>query len=356
MFLGVNEIRHEKARFILIVAVIVLVSYLTFFLTALAYGLATSYTQGIEKWQAGGLVMRDDANNNIGRSLLFDSDYDAVKLTADDKARVGVSAATIDLKDKEDVTLFGVEHGSFIDPKISEGRAIESNNEIVISDELKTLDLQIGDKIKFSGSKTEYKIVGFVDRATFQAAPIVYFNLNTWRLAAAEISGMTAMRDNSTFSAVITKTGNPAIDDGSLSWQTIGDFAFTLPGYSAQVATFSIMIGFLILIASFVLAIFIYILTIQKKGIFGVLKAEGIPNKYISRSVKSQIVILVVTGLAIGFALTLLTGWGLGNKVPFLVEPLFFFAIATLFLFFSAVGGIASVVAVTKIDPVEAIG
>ena len=44
MFLAINELVKEKARFILIVAVIALVSYLTFFLTALAYGLATSYT------------------------------------------------------------------------------------------------------------------------------------------------------------------------------------------------------------------------------------------------------------------------------------------------------------------------
>lgn len=36
MFLAINELLKEKTRFILIVAVIALVSYLTFFLTALA--------------------------------------------------------------------------------------------------------------------------------------------------------------------------------------------------------------------------------------------------------------------------------------------------------------------------------
>ena len=116
------------------------------------------------------------------------------------------------------------------------------------------------------------------------------------------------------------------------------------------------MIGFLIFIASFVLAIFIYILTIQKKSIFGILKAEGVPNSYISRSVKTQIVILVISGMAIGLACTLITGFGLAGKIPFMVQPLFFMGITSLFLFFSAVGGIASVRVVTKIDPVEAIG
>ncbi|HMR72418.1 MAG TPA: ABC transporter permease, partial [Candidatus Saccharibacteria bacterium] len=48
MFLALNEIIKEKARFVLILAVIILVSYLVFFLIALAYGLATSYTKAID--------------------------------------------------------------------------------------------------------------------------------------------------------------------------------------------------------------------------------------------------------------------------------------------------------------------
>ena len=89
---------------------------------------------------------------------------------------------------------------------------------------------------------------------------------------------------------------------------------------------------------------------------FGVLKAEGVPNSYIAQSVKAQIVILSVIGMAIGLVFTLITGAALADKVPFMVQPFFFVAIVALFLLCAAVGGIASVWAVTKIDPVEAIG
>ena len=55
MFLAINELVKEKARFILIVAVIALVSYLTFFLTALAYGLARMACDGhLDEWTASG--------------------------------------------------------------------------------------------------------------------------------------------------------------------------------------------------------------------------------------------------------------------------------------------------------------
>lgn len=356
MFLGINEIRHDKARFILIVAVIALVSYLTYFLTALAYGLATSYTQGIDQWHASGIVLQKDANNNVARSLLTSTDFDSV--TGATKARLGVSTATVELDKTKDVALFGIDQGSFITPSISEGRMATTDHEIVASDALKLIGLKLDQSLRFKGASTDYTVVGFTGHATFQTAPIIYMSLAEWRNASAAVSGMTAMRDQTTISAIVTKDNMSsfAYDSNRLNWQNINDYAFTLPGYSAQVATFGTMIGFLIFISSFMLAIFIYILTIQKKSMFGILKAEGVPNRYISRSVKTQIVVLVCAGMLVGLVLTLLTGWGLTGKVPFLVQPLFFAAITVLFLFCAAVGGVASVRVVTKIDPVEAIG
>lgn len=355
MFLAINELLKEKTRFSLIIVVIILVGYLTFFLTGLAYGLATSYTQGIDKWNASGIVLQNDANNNIGRSILVESDYEG--LAGDDAALLGVGNATIKQAAAEDVSLFGVDMDSFLAPNITEGRAVEAENELVVSDKLKDSGVEVGDTLRFKGASSDYRVVGITDRSTFQTAPIVYMQLQAWRDEASEIAGMTAMRDNTTVSAIVTKQGDvPEYNTDRMSWQSIRDFSFQLPGYNAQVLTFSLMIGFLIAIASFVLAIFIYVLTIQKKSMFGVLKAEGIPNRYIVRSVMIQVFILLIAGLAIGLALTMLTTALLGSKVPFLVSPWFFGGIVLLFMVFSAIGGLASVRAVTKIDPVKAIG
>lgn len=356
MFLAINELLKERSRFILITTVIALVSYLTFFLTALAYGLATSYTQGIEKWNATGIVLQKDANDNIGRSLLTEADYGL--LVGDDTSLLGVGNATVEVDTKEDVAIFGIERGSTLNPNITDGRAIEKPDEIVVSDALQRIGVELGQLIDFKAGESSYKVVGFTDRATFQTAPIVYMQLPVWRDAVSEIAGMSGMRDNTTVSAIVTTKENDSerFNTETMQWQTINDFSFKLPGYNAQVLTFGTMIGFLIVIASFVLAIFMYILTLQKKSMFGVLKAEGIPNKYIAQSVKAQIVILSVVGMAIGFTLTIVTGIALADKVPFMVQPFYFVGIVALFLLCAAIGGIASVWAVTKIDPVEAIG
>ena len=355
MFLAINEILKEKSRFVLIVIVVILVSYLVFFLTGLAYGLASSYTRALDKWDASSIIMSANANDTIGRSLLYSSDY--ANLLSDDVAPLGVGSATLIADSREDVALFGVEQGSFLAPDISEGRSISADNEVVLSDELQPLGIAIGDNIALADVADKYKVVGFTSRSTFQTNPVIYMSRDSWRLAASEASGMTGMRDNSTISALITRGDQKAAyTNDRIYWQPIDDFIFNLPGYRPQVLTFSLMIGFLIGIAAFVLSIFIYILTMQKKSIFGVLKAEGISSAYIARSVMVQVVIIAATGLLTGLALSLATGLLLAGKVPFEVNLIFFIGIALLFLLCAVLGGIASVRSVAKIDPVEAIG
>lgn len=354
MFLALNEILKEKARFILILAVITLVSYLVFFLIALAYGLATSYTKSVDQWGASSVVLSKNSNNNIGRSLLFNTNYS--ELVGENVAPLGVGAATVNASPSDDVSLFGINTNSFLNPAVSEGSGIESAKEVVVSDELKKNGVTLNSDLILEGSDSTYRVVGFVKNATFQTAPVIYMTMETWRTAASEVSGMTAMRDNSTISALIVRNNETPKLGETLEQKSIHDFIFALPGYQAQVLTFSLMIGFLIGIAAFVLAIFIYILTMQKKNIFGVLKAEGVPSSYIGWSVMMQVALLSIVGLLIGMALAVLTGTLFSGKVPFAINPLFYIGISAIFVVCAIIGGIASVRSVTKIDPVEAIG
>lgn len=358
MFLALNELMKEKSRFLLITVVIILVSYLVFFLLALAFGLATSYTQAVDKWEADGIALSKNANGNIGRSIITSRDYGEL-LAADGKATrtvapLGVGAATIEKDESSDVALFGIDTESFIAPNLTEGRPATGPKEVVVSDDLLNIGVKLYDTITLQGDGTNYVVVGVTDKASFQTTPVIYMSLDEWRDAASAASGMIGMRDETSISALVTR-GDQKIGE-NLQYQSIQDFIYSLPGYQAQVLTFSLMIGFLIGIAAFVLAIFIYILTLQKKEIFGVLKAEGVPNRYIANSVVIQVGILSVGGLIVGMGLALLTGVFLEGSVPFAINPLFFAAISLLFLLFAAIGALASVRSVTKIDPVEAIG
>ena len=345
MFLAVRELAKEKTRFILVTLVIFLVSYLVFFLTSLAYGLATSYTKGIDVWKATGIALEADADKNISRSLLSEKQYSGY-FDSETMELLGVGSGVVNGQNQStDVTFFGIDTNRRLMPNIAEGQPISQPGEVVVGRDLETDGLVVGDNIKFKSSDRSYRVVGFTDDLTFQTQPIVYMSLDDWRTLAAETSGMSGMKDETTISAIVTfSSGDGAKASDSINWQSISDFSFSLPGYRPQVLTFSLMIGFLIFIAALVLAVFMYILTIQKKSIFGVLKAEGISSAYIARSVIIESLILVLVGLLIGLICALATGLSLSGKVPYTVNEIFFLGIALLFMIGALLGSLASVV------------
>lgn len=361
MFLAWKEICREKSRFILIIFVIALVSYLAYFLTGLAYGLASSYTLGIEKWSATGVIIQTDANDVIARSRIVETEVD--KISADKKASLGIGSTVVlskdDNQEKIDVSVFGIHKDTFLMPNVIEGVAFDSQNEVVVDDSIKDAGYSIGDVLRLSNVASDYKIVGFTDNARYQTTPIIYMSVSDWR---SMIEEMMDGRVTGPYyvNAVIVKNDSGEYDGEylsklGLSYKSINDYIYTLPGYGAQVLTFSIMIMFLIIIAAFVLGIFIYILTIQKKGIFGVLKAQGISNLTVAGSVMNQTIILALIGMAAGLTLTLISAWLLDGLVPFMINVYFFLGISLIFILFASFSAIFSVRSVVKIDPARAI-
>ena len=70
MFLALREMRHEKLRYGLIIGMILLISYLVYVLSGLAYGLAQQNTQAIDSWQAQSIALDRDANVSLTQSTI----------------------------------------------------------------------------------------------------------------------------------------------------------------------------------------------------------------------------------------------------------------------------------------------
>ena len=92
------------------------------------------------------------------------------------------------------------------------------------------------------------------------------------------------------------------------------------------------MIGALIIIASTVLGIFIYVLTLQKRPVLGILKARGVPTSYLIRSGCAQTLVLSVAGIGIGLLLTMATSLVLPRAVPFRISAPLDLLIVTAFI------------------------
>lgn len=272
MFLATKELKYSKAKFTLIISVVILISYLVYFLTSLAYGLASSYTNAVNKWGADEIIMTVDANDSMMMSFMDQEDYDNLN-TNGVKAKLGLFPAVINnplaedlLASRMDVYFFGIENDSFIKPSELSNISL-TGNKVIVDEELKKAGYEIGDLFGISGSAEKYEIIGFSTTSTYQTAPVVYMDLTTWQEFRY---GKTNTPD--LFSGIIVTGVTNNLEDTLLSYTT-EDYIATLPGYNAQVLTFSTMIIFLIIIVAFVLGIFIYVLTIQKTSMFGVMKA-----------------------------------------------------------------------------------
>jgi len=346
MFLAWKEIARGKGRFALVVIVMVLISYLVYFLMGLAYGLASSYTNGISKWNADDIVLTSDSNDNAMMSFLPDSAFE--ELQAEEKARFGLLPAVAKQSEtsKTDVYLLGQESGTFLWEGI--GAPSLGQWEVVADSSLSKDGYEVGSSVSLVGFSKTLTIKAFAEKATYQTLPLLYMDLSSWR----QIRFSDA--DSLLSSGIATKGPSLSVPS-SLKAYSVDEYYNSLPGYGAQVATFSLMISFLIAIASFILGVFMYVLTLQKTSLFGVLKAQGVSSGYLARSVLSQTLLLIVPGCLLGFGLTALSVAFLGDKLPFAYNLWFNLAIGGAFVIFSLVGALFSVKAVLRIDPVKAI-
>ncbi len=354
MFLAWNEIKNNKLRFTLIVGVLMLVSYLVFLLSGLANGLENMNKAAVDKWKAQGVILTEESDFNLPQSSLSLDDYDG-EGAVEFASLAQISSIATSGNNKSNVTIFGIDADEFIMPNVTEGEAFQHANEVVAGDSLKEDGFKIGDELRLSSTEETLTIVGFTDNAKFIAAPVLYTDLQTLHNVRY---GEAAEAYKDQINAFVIRTDDLANVNVKKELQVVDTTTFieNLPGYSEQNLTLTFMIYFLFVISAVVLAIFLYVLTIQKISIFGVMKAQGISSKYLAGSVIAQTFLLAFAGVILGFLLTMVTGAFLPDVVPIVFKYLDLLIYGVVLVFVSILGALFSIQTIVKIDPLKAIG
>ncbi|MEY8459440.1 ABC transporter permease [Lactococcus ileimucosae] len=349
MYLAIKEIFQNKLRYSLIVTTVFLIAYMVFFMTSLALGLVRDNRTAADHWNSTGVVLSDYANSNLTASFIPENSYTG-KLT-EDAAALGYMFAVTNLKgdtEKVNVSLFAQDWDSFIAPELSEGSYPTSDDEVVIDESMKNYGITLGDTVQLNGSSTTYTVVGLTKDNKFFTVPVVYTNLKTyWTLQGT-------LDSSRSISAIVLKNEKQVTADG-LTQISENKMIAHIPGYTAEVNVFMGMIIAMIVITSMIVGIFIYIITIQKLGLYGVMRAQGIQVKTIVWSLFCQIFILSI----IGIALALLGIWAVKFVLP---ATLFFYpswpayaGLSVGILFMALLGGMISLPRLLKVDPITAI-
>ncbi|UTH14087.1 ABC transporter permease [Macrococcus equipercicus] len=349
MFLAWKEIMHNKLKFSLIIGVLVLISYLLFLISGLSNGLMGMNREAIDQWDPDAIIVTKESNRNLAQSIM---DEDALDDQFDKAAPIKQLAVIIAKGDnKQNTLLFGIDKETFINPNITEGTSFAADDEVVANDALKQKGFSIGDTVDIAGSDDDLTIVGFTNNAKYNAANILYSNQTT-----ADRLSMNRLKDKANAFLIKDKAYKDKTIDSDFEAIDKETFITKLPGYTEQKLTLDVMSYFLFTIATFIIGIFLYILTIQKAPVFGLLKAQGISNGFLAKSLVIQTLILSVIAVLIALGLTAITAAIIPDVVPIKFIWPTIAVYAAVIIVTAVIGGLFSIRSIQKVDPLKTIG
>ncbi|MBD5429593.1 ABC transporter permease [Lactobacillus sp.] len=352
MFLALKEIKYEKLRYGLITFMIFLIAFLIYMLSSLAVGLGSENTQAVKSWDTESVVLNENSNVSLSQSILT---KDQVKKSdlGKNEALVGETPAVVKHKGSNTVSaqFIGLDQDQYIYKKLEivEGKKATKAHEVTVDKSLADKGYKIGDKITFNGGKVKYTIVGFVNNAKINIAPIVYGKLSTWK-------SLRNLSPNAVASGVISKKSNFKLNTEDVKTYSVAAFIKKLPGYTAQNMTFELMIGFLFVISLIIIAVFLYILTMQKMPNYAVLRAQGIPTKTLVGATISQSLILTISGSVLALIVMLIMVQVMPSAVPIDFAPWIMVTGLVGMIITGVIGGLIPIRSIMKVDPAQAIG
>jgi putative ABC transport system permease protein len=378
LYLAIKEVWRNKGRFSLIASVVALITVLVLFIAALAEGLASANREYIEKLNGELLVFQEGTQlsttaSRIGRSTIAElRRVEGVSAVG----QVGFSSAKLlppGGGDEINISLIGVEPGLPGEPTVFAGQQLErarSNNVIVDEGVIARIGAQVGDLIRIKvnrGTTEEFydlNVVGLTDRRQYFFQPAVFAPMITWDKMRPESSGQSGTELVS--NVAVVKASDPGVlepliqridqevkdveaADRQTAWEAI-------PGYAAQQSTLSTQQFFTFFIGVLVVGGFFQIQTLQKVAQIGMLKAIGLSNWTVGWTALLQIVAVNAIGVAIGAAGTLALTSNFPVTVPISLTGTTALTSVGALLAIGPLGGIVSVIALLRIEPLRALG
>ncbi|MFC3928556.1 ABC transporter permease [Streptococcus caprae] len=351
------EVRFHWKKYLLIELLIVLMMYMVVFLTGLAGGLAEQSSGVLEAMPAEAFVLSEDAKGLLADSSISQDQKQQVEEELDRETipfSVERSAmAPKDSEDKLDVVYLAVEADSELVPEILSGSGLKATeNGVLLSQSFEEEGLEVGDVVKDRKSELELKVVGFVPSQSYTFAPVAYITAET--LTAMKTAQNPAYQESVQALALLEKPGQVTIKD--LSLLSRGDLIGNVPGYTAQQLTINLISIVLLVVSAAILGIFFYIISLQKRQQFGIMRAVGLSSGEIIGQQFLQGFFLALVGVLMGNGLALLTMSLLPDKVPVAVDLTSSIIASASFVGMAILSILISCLQILKIDPVKIIG
>lgn len=376
-YLAIKEILHNKGRFLLIALIVALITTLVLFIAALAEGLGSGNREYIENLNGELLVYQENVDLSISASRVGRSTISQIRRVegVEEVGQVGTSVATILLPDDPaglDVSLIGVEAGLPGEPPVVEGVGLARSrgNEVIIDANVaERSSIRVGDEIIISTTQgTEEEtytllVVGQSEGQAYSLQPSIFLPYLTWervRPQAGDLSGELV-------SNIAVVRVQPGADSAAVAQRIVADVGRVevvdrttayqnTPGYSAQQSTLNTQRYFTFFIGILVIGGFFQIQTLQKVAQIGMLKAVGASNATVGLAAILQIVTINALGVLIGAVGTVALVATFPAGIPIVLTGSAALVAVLSLLLIGPLGGIVSVFALIRIEPLRALG
>jgi putative ABC transport system permease protein len=222
-------------------------------------------------------------------------------------------------------------------------------------------------EILLGPARSPVTVIGFVSDTTYSGQGSLWAEPATWRQVLSANRPDQQLGDD-VFQAVIVRTTadadvaevDAAIDaatGGATVTLTITEAIDAIPGVEQQRSTFNQIIGVTIAIAVVVVALFFALLTVERLGLYGVLKAIGARSRTLFAGLVSQAVVVTAVGVIIAGGLALLLDAVIPpGSIPLDISLRRIVTSAVLLFLAAVVGCAFSLRRILRVDPASAIG
>lgn len=368
MTIALKELIRQPRRFLSVGGALTLLVLLLVVLGGFLDGLELSQTGPYRAHEDSVIVYNDGAERQLGRSRVG-PDQRAELESASGVGAVGGLASTFTvagtqgstLSELEDIALFGYELGTFRLP------APPAEGSVVIDEQLQRITgIDVGDTLEIGPAAEPVTVAAVVDDIT-AGAPSVWIGLDQWRQLVASANPGAILPDGVSQALVVQpddSVGSPealvaSLTDAGLDGidpVTSDEAIGALDVVQQQSSTFRGIIGVTFVITLLVIALFFALITLERMGLYAVLKAIGARTGELLAGVSIQAVGVSVVALIVGFILSALFVAVLPPQLPVRIEPNRLVQIAIGTVLTALVGSLFTARRILRVDPASAIG
>jgi len=360
MGLATRELRRRPGRFAVATVVLTFLCLLLLLLGGLLDGLFLGSTGAIRAQRADVIVYSDTARESFLRSRITGDVRTTVEGVdgVDDVGGLGVTLLGAEVPGEDeiaDVAVLGYELAPEGVPDVPEAGAAWAD------DSLEDSGVSVGDTLLVGPARSPITVVGFVSDTNYLQQGALWVDLPTWRAVQNANRPDAFVSDDTVQVLVVRGEGDlvTTIDTataGATATLTKEDAVYALPGVEQQSSTFNAIIYSTLVVVLAVIGLFFSLLTLERTGLYGVLKAIGASTARLFSGVVLQAVVVATVAYLIGASLACLLALAFPPGIPLqLTTGRFVFTFVALVVA-AVLGSAISLRRVTRIDPASAIG